>query len=32
VRLGRFMAKAEKAGLFPADMDPAVQEMLRRIS
>lgn len=32
VRLGKFMAAAEKADLFPADMHPVIQEMLRRIS
>ena len=32
VRLGKFMAAAEDASLFRADMHPVVQEMLRRIS
>ena len=32
VRLGKFMAKAEKAKLFDVDMDPAIAEMLRRVS
>ena len=32
VRLGKFMASVERANLFHADMDPVVQEMLRRIS
>ena len=32
VRLGKFMAEAERSDLFRADMDPAVREMLRRIS
>ena len=32
VRLGKFMAAAEKAALFRADMHPVVQEMLRRIA
>jgi carboxypeptidase PM20D1 len=32
VRLGRFMVAAEKEKLFPADMHPVIQEMLRRIS
>ena len=32
VRLGKFMARAEKAKLFDVDMDPAIAEMLRRVS
>ena len=32
VRLGRFMAAAENADLFRADMHPVVQEMFRRIA
>lgn len=32
VRLGKFMAKAERVNLFPAKMHPAIQEMLRRLS
>ena len=32
VRLGKFMAAAEKANLFPADMHPAVCEMFSRIA
>lgn len=32
VRLGKFMAKAERKNLFPADMHSAMEEMLRRIA
>ena len=32
VRLGKFMAEVEKKDLFRADMDPAIQEMLRRMA
>ena len=32
VRLGKFMAKVEKTNLFPRDMHPAIQEMLRRMA
>ena len=32
VRLGKFMAEVEKKDLFHADMDPAIQEMLRRMA
>ena len=32
VRLGKFMAEAEKTDLFNADMHPAIQEMLRRMA
>ena len=32
VRLGKFMAKAEKHQVFPVDMNPAVCEMFRRLS
>jgi len=32
VRLGKFMAAAEKEDLFRADMHPVIREMLRRIS
>ena len=32
VRLGKFMAKAERQNLFSADLHPAIQEMFRRVA
>ena len=32
VRLGKFMAEAEKTNLFAVDIHPAIQEMLRRMA